>query len=132
MTQFVVLAKDLREGEDFVIGPFETKALAYTWASDDADEKATEYDMATGRSKDGEGYITLAEGDETEDLIYEWQVMELIQPPKSPYARVRLITGDDLWQGAQPGWYLFPNGDDGDSTGPFDTKEEAEKARTQT
>lgn len=35
---------------------------------------------------------------------------------------VRLVEGDDLWEGAVAGWYVFKGGD---STGPFDTEEEA-------
>jgi len=37
---------------------------------------------------------------------------------------IRLVEGDDLWEGAQAGWYVFK---DGDSTGPFESETEAQK-----
>ncbi len=38
---------------------------------------------------------------------------------------IRHISGDDLWSGATAGWYIVHWDDD--TTGPFDTEEEARK-----
>ena len=46
---------------------------------------------------------------------------------KDRYA-VRFITGDELWQGAEPGWYwgnVTADGSLGDTNGPFESKSEA-------
>jgi hypothetical protein len=45
----------------------------------------------------------------------------------------RYIDGDDLWEGAEPGWYwgtVEADNQLGDTTGPFASREECEAERT--
>ena len=54
-------------------------------------------------------------------------VKMVTEASKDRYA-VRLITGDELWQGAEPGWYwgnVTADGSLGDTNGPFESKSEA-------
>lgn len=39
---------------------------------------------------------------------------------------IKFVNGDDLWDGAEAGWYIYDH--DGDTTGPFSTEEEARKS----
>jgi hypothetical protein len=80
MPDFVVLAKDLRQDDDFVIGPFFNDADAYKWAKADADEKAKAYKMEDGTiDTNHEDYLSLT-ATWNDEMVYEWQVMQLITP----------------------------------------------------
>jgi hypothetical protein len=75
---WVVQAYDCRQGEFFVIGPFASANDAFTWASNDAEEKATEWDMWSGIDAAPDETVTIS--DANEDAVYEWEVKQLISP----------------------------------------------------
>ena len=75
MTTFAVVAKDERNDQLFVLGPFLTKKSAYDWAWSDATEKATEWDMKDGLSYDYEESLAIEDGNN--ELVYSWDVKEI-------------------------------------------------------
>lgn len=79
---YVVHCGDHRHGDTFIVGPFTSMEAAYTWASNDADEKARDFDMRSDLDGDGQGYLSICtwDGDDIDDLIYEWSVV-LLTPP---------------------------------------------------
>lgn len=82
---YAVICTDHRQGESCVVGPFPSREVAYTWASQDADEKATGWDMKPGLDADGSSYISVVTGDPRDEeidheMVYEWQIEEMIAP----------------------------------------------------
>jgi len=76
---FVVINRDCRQGDEFVVGPFNDRQTACVWAANDADERATGIGMRSGldAGTDG-GYVTIS--DANDEPMYEWEVQQLIDP----------------------------------------------------
>jgi hypothetical protein len=78
MTTYVVTCYDCRQGDHFVIGPFDSAKAAYVWAKADADEKAKEWEMEDGLDAvENEGIVIM---DGNHENVYEWSVITLIRP----------------------------------------------------
>lgn len=154
-TPFCVLTSQCNTGEFAITGPFPTREAAQAYMATRAEEQLASFrknDPDVPWDLDAEPDGSVATISVNDDAEMEWSVFELIAPtparpvwPVGPYPEVssairdeddanrdgvRYVAGDDLWEGATAGWYVFKGGD---SEGPYDSEAEAyDKSGTDT